>query len=134
MNKGILLKIVLALVLIGAIIGLGAVAYQAGFVHGAAADIQLPANGSQTFVYPPMMYGHPFFGFGGFGFLGCLVPFFLIGLVFFTIRVIFGFGHHGFRHMHHGYWGMDPNGEPNVPPMFSEWHRRAHEEKPEDKA
>jgi hypothetical protein len=133
MSKGIVLRIVMALVLIGAIIGLGAFAYQAGFVHGAAANVQLPAgNSPQAYVYPPMMYyGHPFFGFG---FLGCLVPLFLIGLVFFAMRVLFGFGHRGFRHMHHGPWSMDPNDQSGVPPMFSEWHRHAHEQKPEEKA
>jgi hypothetical protein len=132
MNKGIVLKIILVLVLIGAIIGIGAFAYQAGFVQGAAASIQLPAgNASQPFLYPPMMYGHHFFGFG---FLSCLVPFFLICLVFVALRGLFGHGPRGFRHMHHGPWGMDPNGEQAVPPMLSEWHRRAHEQKPEDKA
>jgi hypothetical protein len=37
---------------------------------------------------------------------------------------------HGWRHMHHGSWGE--NGE-GVPPMFNDWHRRAHEKPSEEK-
>lgn len=83
-------------------------------------------------------YGRPFGGgfgphFGpGFGVLGCLVPLFFIGLIFVLFRLVFrpwGWrgGPGGWRG--HGPWGHSgPNGEHAVPPMFEEWHKRAHGE------
>jgi hypothetical protein len=70
-------------------------------------------------IGPYPYYGmHPF-GFG-FGALGCIFPFLFILLFFGLMRGLFFRGRWG-HGMHHGPWG---NG---VPPMFEEWHKRAHE-------
>jgi hypothetical protein len=135
MNRSIIFKIVLTLVLIGAVIGLGVLAYNAGITQGMALGSQAQAGDAARAPYPfyPMAYPYPYFGFGGFGFLGCLVPLFLVFLIFAALRGLFWHGPHGWRHMHHGLWGVGPNGEKyepgrDVPQMFKEWHRRAHEE------
>jgi hypothetical protein len=133
MNRSIIFKIVLTLVIIGAIIGLGAWAYNAGVTQGMALNLQTQAGGTAPAPYPfyPMGYPYPFFG--GFGFLGCLAPLFLLFLIFAALRGLFWHRPYGWRHMHHGPWGVGPNGEKyepgrDVPQMFKEWHRRAHEE------
>ena len=131
MNKSIVFKILMVLVLVGANIGLGAFAYNAGVTQGVALSAQPPVGEAiqAPLPYYPMRYGHPFYGYGGFGFLGCLVPFFLIFLVFFALRGLFWGGPRRWGHMHHGPWGR---GEPDqgLPPMFDEWHRRAHAQPP----
>jgi hypothetical protein len=76
---------------------------------------------------------HPW-GWGfGFGFLGFLIPLFLIFLALRAFRFLFwgprwGWGH---RMYGHGPWGRD--WENGVPPMFEEWHKRAHGETTNDK-
>ena len=124
-------RIVVVLVLIAAILGIGAYAYNIGIARGLAQNATVPAGGSVPVPY--MHYWPPFFGFGyGFGFLGCLIPLFLLFLVFGSVRALFWHGPMGWRrHMHRGSWGWrDENGK-DVPPFFEEWHRRAHGE-PED--
>jgi hypothetical protein len=119
-------RIVAGLVLIAAIAGLTYVAFNAGVAQGVAAE--LPEAGSRQSPYPHfghgMRYWHasPFFGFGCFG---PLLAFFLL---FLALRA-FGFLFWGARWggWHHGPWRMD-RGEGGVPPMFHEWHRRAHAE------
>jgi hypothetical protein len=126
-------RIAVVLVLIAAILGIGVYAYNIGIAQGLAQKITVPAG--EAVPVPSMHYWHPFFGFGyGFGFLGCLIPFFLLCLVFGSMRALLWHGPMGWRHsMHHGRWGWrDENGK-GVPPFFEEWHKRAHGE-PEDEA
>jgi hypothetical protein len=130
----ILWRVLVVVVLIAAILGIGVYAYNIGMAQGLAQKVQAPQVGSVPL--PHMVYGHPFFGFG-FGLIGCLVPLFLLFLVFGSLRFLFWRGPMGWGHMHgrHGNW-HDENGR-NVPPFFAEWHRRAHaapaEEKNEEK-
>ena len=135
MNRHILFRVLSGLVLLGVLIALGIFAYNAGIMHGQALNVQVPAG--EAPAPAPYYYGMPyrmhFWGFPGFGFLGCLVPLFLIFLAFAALRGMFGFRRHGWYGMHHGPWGMhgkDPNWDPEkgVPGMFAEWHRRAHEQ------
>jgi hypothetical protein len=128
-------KIVAALVLILALAGLAYFAFNAGVAQGVAT--KLPEASSQAAPVPaPYPYvGAPFFWhpypFFGFGF-GCFGPLLGLFLVFFALRA-FSFlfwGHgwgHRWGHMHGGHWGHG-EGEQSVPHMFSEWHRRAHED------
>jgi hypothetical protein len=136
------LRIVAALVLLAAIAGIAYFAFQAGVVRGSPITIEAPSGGPSTSPgsaqgvpapYPYYGYGMPFhrpWGFG-FGFFGCLIPLFLFFLLFGAFRFLFWgprWGHHG----GHGPWGRWENG---MPPMFEEWHKRAHGEAgpPEEK-
>ena len=128
----ILWRVIVALVLIAAIAGLGYYAYQAGIANGLAQQVQPQGGQAQPVPYP--YYWHPFFGFGpGFGFLGCLIPLFLLFLVFGSLRMLLWSGHWGWRrHWHHGPWGYRDGEGRGVPPFFEEWHKRAHGETPPD--
>jgi hypothetical protein len=128
----IILKIILALVIIGAIIGIGFYGYQLGVTQGAAQSVALPAGQATTTVMPfyGMWYWPPFYGFG---FLTCLIPLFLLFLVSIAFRGLFWRGRSDWRRWHHGPWGYPRNGEKpewkeGVPPMVAEWHRKLHQE------
>ena len=78
-------------------------------------------------------YGMPFhrpFGFGfGFGCFGPLLVLFLFFIAMRSFRFLFwgprwGWVHHPFHGQ--GPWRRDW-GERGVPPMFDEWHKKAHE-------
>ena len=136
MNGKIGLRIVAALVLIAAIAGIGFFAYQAGVAQGSPITIQAPsgdANGVPA-PYPYYGYGMPFhhpYGFGfGFGCFGPLLALFLLFLAFKSFRLMMWGPRWGGGH-HRGPWGR--HWENGVPPMFEEWHKRAHGEAPEEK-
>ena len=123
----ILWRVLVALVLVAAIVGIGVYAYNLGMAQGLVQKI--PAGTSVQMPYG--YYGRPFLGFGGFGFglLGCLIPFFLLCLVFGSIRALFWHaGPMGWRNnmMHHRRWDWRDENSKEVPPFFAEWHRRAH--------
>jgi len=121
----ILWRVLAAVVLIAAIVGIGAYAYSLGTAHGLAQQVQAPAG--QAIQMPYLRFGHPFFGFG-FGLFSCLIPLFLLFLAFGSLRALFWHDPMGWRHMHRRDWDWrDPNGK-SVPPFFAEWHRRAHAE------
>jgi hypothetical protein len=131
----ILWRVLIVLVLIAAILGIGVYAYNLGITRGLAQNVQVPAG--QAVPMPYLHYGYPVFGFG-FGLLGCLIPLFLLFLIFGSLRALFWHGPMGWRHMHRRHWGWrDENGKDrDVPPFFDEWHRRAHgeqEDKPDQK-
>ena len=125
------LRIISALVLIAAIAGIAYFAFQAGVVRGSPVTIEAPSGETVPAPYPYYGYGYgmPFhrpFGFG-FGLLGFLILFFLFFTALRAFRFLFwgprwGWGHH---HTGHGPWGR--HWENGVPPMFEEWHKRAHE-------
>lgn len=133
MFKHIVFRVVAALVLLAAVAGIAGFAFNAGVARGAALNLQAPAAAAgQVLPYygygmPTMMHG-PFMGFG---LLGLLFPLFLIFLVFGAARRMMWGPRMGWQHMHHGPWGekgpAGMDGMP-VPPMFAEWHRRAHGE------
>jgi len=129
-NNG--LRIVSALVLIAAVGGIAYFAFQAGVAQGSPITIEAPSGQTVPAPYPYSGYGYgmPFhhpFGFG-FGFFGFLILLFL----FFTALRAFRFLFWGPRWGHHkGHWGRHWEG--GAPPMFEEWHKRAHGEQPEEK-
>jgi len=151
MNRSIIFRIVMALVLVAALAGIGFYAFNAGIARGMAVSAAAPvvSNGTAPLPYPYYgFHGYPFFGFG-FGCFGVLIPLFLLFLVFAAFRGLFFHGLHGWRRwgygpwgMHHGPWGEPPSGEGGatvpggafVPPMVAEWHRRMHEQQGEKKA
>lgn len=138
MFKHVVFRILTVLVMIAVIAGIAGFAFNAGVARGVAMGIQAPASGAQAVPYYGygMWYPHvmPFFGFG---FLGLLVPLFLLFLFFGAMRRMMWGGRFGGAHMHnmhHGPWSEKGDGDDFVPPMFAEWHRRAHTPKDEKPA
>jgi len=125
MDGKIVLRIVSALVLVAAIAGIGFFAYQAGVAHGSPVTLQAPSGGTAPAPYPYFGYGMPWhaFPFFGFGCFGLLIPLFLFFLAMRAFRFLFWGPRWG--HMH-GPWRHGWHEEGGVPPMFSEWHDRAH--------
>jgi hypothetical protein len=139
-RNGFVFRLIGALLLIGLAVAGGFMAYRAGVAQGigqapeVAQAIQQAAEEGQAAPLPPLYgygyrygpygFGHPhFFGFFPFGICGSIL---FIFLFFGLLRMIFrpwGWRHYG----HHGPWGK---WEGDVPPMFDEWHKRAHGEKP----
>jgi len=134
MNERFSLRIVSVLVLVAAIAGIGFFAYQAGIANGSPINIEAPSGDTSVAPVPNSHYGYgygmPFhrpWGFGfGFGCFGLLIPLFLFFLAMKAMRFMFW----GRRH-HMGHWGRRWEG--GAPPMFDEWHKKAHGEEPEEK-
>ncbi len=118
MNGRIVLGVLLVLVLVAGAVALVNNAYQAGVAQGLAESGKLPSPGTGGVPYPyygaPYFYHWPF----GFGFFGFLFPLFFFLVLFTLVRGFFWRGRWGGPH---GSW------KAGVPPMFEEWHRRAHE-------
>ena len=131
MNGKIWLRILSGLVLVAAIAGIAFFAFQAGVAHGSPITLQSPAGESAPIPYYGMPYGHGGFHgmpFLGLGCVGILMPLFLLFLAMGGVGFAFWGPRWGHHPMHgHGPWGRSRWGEGNVPPMFDEWHKRAHE-------
>lgn len=113
-----LLRGLFALIVIAIVTGIGVYVYNVGVAQGVAQSAAARGDGIVAAPY----YGGPFF-FPGFGLFFCL-PFLLLWFLF----PLFGWRRWGWaRHREH--WGKSVS----VPPMFEEWHRRAHEPQPEPK-
>jgi hypothetical protein len=124
MDGKFLARTMAALLLIAVIAAIAFFAYNAGVAQGSPVTVQAP--GGETAVLPYPYYGHmlPFHRPFGFGFFGVLIILFFL---FLAVKA-FSFAVWGprWRHLHgHGPW------EAGLPPMFEEWHRRAHGEQAE---
>lgn len=130
MNGRFILRVLLTLVVVAAIVGLGAYIYNAGMAQGLAQSAQVTGRESGAAPIPYTgPYVRPFFGFGCFG---LLIPLFLMFLLFGAMRVLFWRGAWGRGRMHHGAWGMPPmagkwDPSKGAQAMFEEWHRHMHE-------
>jgi hypothetical protein len=89
----------------------GVLAYNAGFSHGI---VQSGQAASDPRGFPPYAYG--WYRPWGFGFL---FPFLFFGFWFFVLRVLVWGG----PWRRYRYYARHHDG----PPMFDDWHRRAHE-------
>ncbi|MBI4790699.1 MAG: hypothetical protein HY782_27025 [Chloroflexi bacterium] len=122
MNTRMAFGILLAIVLIVGAVGLGVYGYNLGLAQGLAQSDKLPVPPTGAAPYP--YFGYPYFfrpfGFG-FGFLGCLIPLLFLFVLFGVMRMVFWRASWGGMHHRHGAGG--------VPPMFEEWHKKAHEAK-----
>ncbi len=134
-NSG--LRVISALVLIAVIAAIGYFAFQAGVAKGSPITIEAPSGQTAPMPYPYYGWGMPFhrpFGFG-FGFFGFLFVIFLFFIALRVLRVLFWgprWGHPmGHHHGGHGPWGR--SWENGAPPIFEEWHKRAHGEQSEEK-
>ena len=119
------LRIVSALVLIAAIAGIAFFAFRAGVAQGSPITIEAPSGETAPMPYPYYGYGMPYHGPFGFvfGFFGFLFVLFLFFAALRAFRFLFWGPRWGWGH-HHGPWGR--GWEHGVPPMFEEWHKRAH--------
>jgi hypothetical protein len=134
MTRNIVFRALAGITLLIAIVGLGFLAYQAGAAHAVVENIQVPtvsASGSPT-PFQGMYFWH-FLWFPGFGLCGLLFFLFFLCLAFGSLRRMLWGPRWGWRHMRRGWMGYTPCGE-DVPPMFKEWHRRAHATPGWDKA
>lgn len=122
-----LMRVVLAIVLLGALIALGAYVYNLGLAQGAAASL---AEGSQEgqALPAPYFYAPYYRPWGwGFGFFGLCFPILAIFLIFAAFRGLFfrrrwrGYGPGGW-----GWRGKYPDDEGGIPPKVQEWHRKMH--------
>jgi hypothetical protein len=139
MNRSVFFKLIMALILVAALIGIGVFAFQAGVAHGLALNLSAPSAGSGT---PPLPY--PYYGmyrfpfFGGFGCFSVLIVLFLLFLAFGSFRMLFGHSPRRWHRMHGSHWGGSSSpcgaGPQGVPPFFVDWHRQAHETPPEPKS
>src|SRR5688572_23340733 len=125
------LRIVAGLVLVAAIAGIAYFAFQAGVAQGSPITIEAPSGETVPAPYPYYGYGfHRPFGFS-FGLFGFLILLFLFFLALRAFRFLFWGPRWGWGQHHHGPWGR--HWENGVPPMFEEWHKRAHGEPPSEK-
>ena len=125
MNGNVGLRIVAALVLVAAIAGIAYFAFQAGVAQGSPITLEAPSGETAPMPYPYYGWGGPFhrpWGFG-FGFFGFLLLLFLFFAALRAFRFLFWGPRWGWGH-HYGPWGR--SWENGVPPMFEEWHKRAH--------
>jgi len=119
------LRIVAALVLVAAIAGIAYFAFQAGVVRGSPITLERPSGETVPAPYPYYGYGYGFhrpFGFG-FGFFGFLILLFLFFAALRAFRLLLWGPRWGHRYGP-GAWGRP--WENGMPPMFEEWHKRAH--------
>ena len=122
MSKRVLFGVALALAAIAIAGAIGTMAYQAGVAHGVAMAGKLPPEAGWPYAYG---YVRPFWHHGPFGFFGIVFPLlFLLLLLGLLRRALWG-----------PWWGAGcgyPGGRwsGSAPPMFEEWHRRAHEPPP----
>ena len=144
-RNGFVFRLIGVVLLIGLMVAGGFMAYRVGVGQGisqapaVATAISQAAENGQSAPIPPMMYGrgygygyYPMYGhhFGFFPFGAICGSIFFLFLFLGLMRVIFfrGMWHRGWEGHKHGPWGRDWEG--SVPPMFNEWHKRAHGEKP----
>ena len=123
MNRRIVFGVLLALVLIAGAVTLGVYAYNLGVAQGLAESARLSDLPPGAEVRPYPYYGGPFWFHRpfGFGFFGCFGPLLFIFLIFLLFRGLWWGGR----------WGYGPgwkrgHRDQGVPPVFEEWHRRAH--------
>ena len=126
MRGNIWLRILVGVILLAGLVFLGAMVYNAGVAQGLASSSLAAPNGQAV---PQPYYYAPFFHPWGFGFFWPIFPILFFLLFFLAIRGLFFAGWRR-RSWSRGYGpgGWDREG---VPPMVKEWHRKLHEEQPD---
>jgi len=126
MNGKIVVRIVAGLILLGVIGGIAFFAFQAGVAQGSPVTVNGQSMPMPHFGYGYGMPYHHSFGFG-LGWFGFILTLFLLFVAFKAFRVMMWGPRWGFG-QRHGHWA-----EHGLPPMFEEWHKRAHGESTEEK-
>jgi len=113
-------SVFLVLLVVAGIVGVGAYAYSIGIAQGMAESGKLVAPATGVVPVPYYGWSHPF-GLV-YGLVSCLVPLFIIFVLFSVMRNVFCRVLWG--GVHHRKW------EGGVPPKVEEWHRKMHEQQP----
>jgi len=129
MRGSIFLRILAGIILLAALVFLGALVYNAGVTQGLATSNLAPSNGQA--VPQPYFYA-PFYRPWGFGLFWPIFPLLFLLLIFLAARGLFFAGWRR-RSWGRGY-GPAGWGQGDVPPMVKEWHRKMHEQQPEQDA
>lgn len=143
MNKTWVWRLLLIFVLLGAVVALAAFAYNLGITRSlAVASVQSGQTAPLAAPYPYYGWWHWGF-FPGFGLFACLVPLFLIWIVFFALRGLFFWGRPRHWRRYYGGPGMTESGggeawkyggwQRKAHSVFDEWHRQAHAPAEEEK-
>ena len=130
MNGRTIFRIVLGIVVVVALVGLGAGLYNAGIDQGVVQAGRVPAG--EAVRYGGYGYGFgwgfPFFGFG-FGLLGLIFPILFFVLIFSLFRAAFGGWDRGHRYGGPGPGGYGPGTwQDERRHRLSELHRQLHED------
>ena len=131
MNGKIFVRIIAALALLAVIAGIAFFAFNAGVAQGVVTKLPAttthPGSMPYAFYSAPLLFWHPFFGLFGF-LIGLFLLFFVLRMIsFIFLGPRWGRGERmGHRAWRHG-WTED-----GVPPMFQEWHNRAHGKQSEE--
>jgi hypothetical protein len=105
--------------LVAGVAGITAHAYHLGVAQGAVAAAQAAPPAGAPAPAPYYYYG-PYFYHGPFGFAGFLFPLVLLVFAFALLGRAFG--------RRRNWWARSCYADAGgVPPLFAEWHRRAHE-------
>ncbi len=138
MRTGFFMRAILVIVLLGALVALGAYVYNLGIAQGAAASLTEGTTEGQT-LPAPYFYAPYYRPWGwGFGFFGLCFPFLAIFLIFAALRGLFfrrgwrGYGPHGRGWYGKGPGGRGPGWEGGIPPRVEEWHRKMHASEAEE--
>jgi hypothetical protein len=119
------------LITLALLAGVGAYAYQAGVQQGIAQAAKV-GDGATVAPYTIPYFGFaPFYHFSIFSPFGCVIPLFFIFLFVCLLNLI-RFALWGPRWGHHHGWRKHWMHGEGVPPMFEEWHKKAHGEKTDE--
>jgi hypothetical protein len=116
-HRRIWIAVGITIILLGVMSAVGINAYNAGVAQGIASTSQMAVEqGGRAAAPYPYPYPYPWHGPWAYGFGWFPFPLLFLFLVFFLVR---------------GFWGGPWRGRyrydyGGVPPVFDEWHRRAH--------
>lgn len=122
-----LMRLVTMLVVLAAVAGIAFLAFNAGVAQGMASKTGTlegqPGAPSTSLGTPFWPVAWPFFGFPLFGVL--IAGFLLVLVIRAAFFVLWG-PRWAYWRGGHGGWRHGWEGEGGIPPMFREWHDRAH--------
>ena len=135
MKRSLIWKVILAIVVVGMLVGLGVLVFNAGVSRGLAGN-PFSEGAPRRGVTAPFYFMMPHMGgFFGSGIITFFVVLILVFLVFAIARALFWRGPRDWHAMRHGAGEYPVSGDrgettPPVPTYFEEWHRKLHENQP----
>lgn len=143
MNRSIVFRVILGLIVAAVLVGAGFALFNAGTAYGlrqapewaqimgqrmeAGGMDMMPGRHMMGYGTFSMGFGRGWHPFGGFGLLSCLIPLLFFFLIFALFRGMFGWRRWGWHGGHGPQGDHGPNGwEQKRREMFEEWHKQAH--------